>query len=361
MLLRSFRCSASSHRSSAAAAAAATTIKNRPYSSVSSDEVSHFDRLASTWWDPAGSSRLLHLMNPARISYVRDRLDGLDLEHGQRLDHERDGPFWLRGRKVLDVGCGGGILSESLRRLGADVVGLDASGEGIHVARRHAREHGLLTLSASESSDGLGGGGSGSSSSDRPGSLTYEHATIEDHAKQHAGSYDLVFAMEILEHVNNPARFLQTCVSMLKPPPVPAQGASTGGGLLLLSTIEKTRFARFITITVAEQLLQLVPHGTHDSSKFIPRLALERWCREMSHGLGQPSPGVAATTASMTTLPAQQLTEAATATDTGRVGASLIDTRGCIFDPLAGKWRTMPAGAAWTQQCNYFATIERTA
>lgn len=289
-------------------------------------------------------------MNPARIDYVHDRLDALTPDHSQALDtmNGRGAAFWLKGRKVLDVGCGGGILSESLRRLGADVTGLDASGEGIAVAREHAREHGLLTTLDNNHDPTQ----ESAAEVDRPGSLAYRHATVEEHARSHAGSYDLIFAMEILEHVNNPARFLRTCASMLKPPRPASDGARDGastveqsesGGLLFVSTIEKSPLAHLLTITVAEQLLRLVPRGTHDSAKFIPKAALARWCNEMGQSAVDP------TTQSTGVLRQQGL------------AVELVDTRGCIFDPIADRWRIMPARTPWAEMCNYFATIERVA
>ncbi|BFZ54977.1 Hexaprenyldihydroxybenzoate methyltransferase, mitochondrial [Savitreella phatthalungensis] len=303
-----------------------------PRNSVSSEEIGHFDKLAATWWDPNGSSRLLHLMNPARISYMREGLTRLPLGHAQALDTFDEeasggGASWLRGRRVLDVGCGGGILSESLRRLGGNVVGVDASEAGVGVARAHALETGLLP------------------SDDTPthptyahGSLQYIHGSVEDLADdpKHKGSYDILCAMEILEHVNNPAAFLRTCVSLLKPP----TEENPGGGLLFFSTIEKTRFAHLLTVTVAEEILKLVPRGTHNSDKFIPMAAVRRWCDDM---------GVAAREAT------------ASSPQIDSVVAQVLDMRGTFFDPISQIWRIAPPNTPLAEQCNYFGTLERVA
>lgn len=252
-------------------------------SSVSADEISHFDTLAATWWDPNGTSGLLHKMNPARIGFIRSHMVPKPIFSS---DLESVDPLWLSGKKTLDVGCGGGLLSEALSRVGADITGVDASSAGITVAKEHARQMGVQ--------------------------VEYLHTSAEELAASRTESYDVVCAMEILEHVSSPASFLKTVMTLLKP-----------GGMLFISTIEKTQFAKFLTCTIAEDILRLVPKGTHNYDKFIPKEAIKSWMSEL--------------------------------------GGEVIDTRGIIFDPLAGTWRVLNKGQTWGEACNYIMAIKKAA
>ena len=250
-------------------------------SSVSKDEISHFDNLAATWWDLDGSSGLLHKMNPARVSYIRSHIVPLPIFS---TDAECTNPLWLEGQKTLDVGCGGGILSEALRRVGGTVTGIDASSAGIQVAKGHAKQMDL--------------------------DIEYLHTAAETLAESRSEAYDIVCAMEILEHVASPPSFLKTVMTLLKP-----------GGMLFISTIEKTAFARLLTCTLAEDVLRLVPRGTHNYEKFVPKEAIRIWMNDL--------------------------------------GGQVIDVRGIIYDPLAGKWRVLRKGQSWGEACNYIMAIKK--
>ena len=188
--------------------------------SILPGEAAHFGALAGDWWDPDGASSMLHKLNPVRLAYVRDMID----QHWQ-CDEQGFRP--LEGKSALDVGCGAGLLAEPLARLGAKVTGIDAAPEVIAVARAHASAQGLA--------------------------IDYRHAAVED-LDEH---YDLVTCMEVIEHVADPQAFLGYLAARLAP-----------GGLLILSTPNRTAFSRLLMITLAEGLGQ-IPKGTHDHGKFI--------------------------------------------------------------------------------------------
>jgi 2-polyprenyl-6-hydroxyphenyl methylase/3-demethylubiquinone-9 3-methyltransferase len=177
--------------------------------------------MAGDWWDPNGASAVLHKLNPVRLSYLRDRIN----QHWQCDEH---GLKPLDGKSALDVGCGAGLLCEPLARLGARVTGVDAAPELIAAARAHAAGQGLA--------------------------IDYRASGVEDVA----GQFDLVTAMEVIEHVVSPERFLRDLAARLAP-----------GGLLILSTPNRTAWSRLLTITLAEGLGQ-IPRGTHDYDSFIP-------------------------------------------------------------------------------------------
>ncbi|MEO7786746.1 MAG: bifunctional 2-polyprenyl-6-hydroxyphenol methylase/3-demethylubiquinol 3-O-methyltransferase UbiG [Sphingomicrobium sp.] len=193
--------------------------------SIVDSEAQHFGAMAGDWWDPDGSSAMLHKLNPVRLSYLRDRID----QHWG-LDECTLRP--LAGKRALDVGCGAGLLCEPLARLGAEVTGIDAAPELVAAAQAHAEASGLK--------------------------LDYravELATLE-------GSYDLVTSMEVVEHVADPGAFVASLAARVAP-----------GGLLVMSTPNRTRLAKFLTITLAEGLGR-IPRGTHDYDKFIGPEAL---------------------------------------------------------------------------------------
>jgi 2-polyprenyl-6-hydroxyphenyl methylase/3-demethylubiquinone-9 3-methyltransferase len=184
-------------------------------------EAEHFGRMASDWWDPRGSSAMLHKLNPVRLAYIRDRVDqhwGLD-ECDLRP---------LAGRRAADVGCGAGLLSEPLARLGAAVTGLDAAPENIAAAREHALGQGLA--------------------------IDYKVGSVE---ALEAGAYDLVTALEVVEHVADPRTFVHGLAAGLKP-----------DGLLILSTPNRTAMSRLLLILVGEGTGR-IPRGTHDWDKFL--------------------------------------------------------------------------------------------
>jgi 2-polyprenyl-6-hydroxyphenyl methylase/3-demethylubiquinone-9 3-methyltransferase len=188
--------------------------------SILAEEAERFGRLAADWWDPNGASAMLHKLNPVRLKYVRDRID----QHWQSDECAR---LPLAGKTALDVGCGAGLLTEPLARLGAKVTGIDASPEVIAVARQHAEAMGL--------------------------GVDYVVGDVQELE----GEFDLITCMEVIEHVADPAAFLHALAARLAP-----------GGLLIMSTPNATARSRFMMITLAEGLGR-IPRGTHDFGKFI--------------------------------------------------------------------------------------------
>ncbi len=192
--------------------------------SIDPAEVAKFEAMATEWWSPNGKFRPLHMMNPVRLGYITRQIGS---EFGRDLTRPR--PF--EGLRILDIGCGGGLLSEPMARLGAAVVGADAAERNIPVARVHAEAQGL--------------------------DIDYRHTTAE--AMAAAGeSFDVVLAMEIVEHVADPAAFVATCHDLLRP-----------GGLLIASTINRNGKSFAIAIIGAEWVMRWLPKGTHNWSKFI--------------------------------------------------------------------------------------------
>ena len=198
---------------------------HHPHSStVDPAEVERFSRIADEWWDPTGKFAPLHRLGPVRIGYIRDRTAahwGRDALSGQPL----------KGLSVLDIGCGGGLLSEPMARLGATVTGVDASARNIAVAGLHAGKQAL--------------------------EIDYRQGTAEALAKGDA-RFDIVLALEIVEHVADVDLFLKSCGRLVKP-----------GGLLFLSTLNRTAKAWALAIAGAEYVLGWLPRGTHDWKKFL--------------------------------------------------------------------------------------------
>jgi 2-polyprenyl-6-hydroxyphenyl methylase/3-demethylubiquinone-9 3-methyltransferase len=188
--------------------------------SIVPEEAEHFAKLADDWWDPKGSSAMLHKLNPVRLKYLRDMID-------QHWQCDECGRTPLDGKRALDVGCGAGLLAEPLARLGARVTGLDASSEVIAAAQEHAATMGL--------------------------DIDYRAADVQDFE----GTFDLITAMEVIEHVADPASFLGALANRLAP-----------AGLLILSTPNATSWSKLMMITLGEGLGQ-IPKGTHDFDKFI--------------------------------------------------------------------------------------------
>ena len=193
---------------------------SRTASSIVDKEAAHFGAMAGDWWDPKGASAMLHKLNPVRLAYVRDMVD-------QHFGLDESGFRPLAGKKALDVGCGAGLLAEPLARLGADVTAVDAAPELIAVARAHAEGQGL--------------------------SIDYRAAAVE----QLDGKYDLVTAMEVIEHVADPQAFVDDLSARL-----------ADGGLMILSTPNRTAWSKLLTITLAEGFGR-IPKGTHDFDQFI--------------------------------------------------------------------------------------------
>jgi 2-polyprenyl-6-hydroxyphenyl methylase/3-demethylubiquinone-9 3-methyltransferase len=199
-------------------------MPNHVSPSIEAEEIARFSSHASAWWEPNGPLRPLHRLNPARIVYVRDRI----AEHFQR---ETGGRRPLAGLSVLDVGCGGGLLAEPMARLGADVTGLDASAEAIAEAKRHAKECRVKINYVEGSAEKLADG---------------------------AMRYDVITALEIVEHVADLDVFVAALAKLLKPK-----------GLLILSTVNRTTKSFLLGIVAAEYLLRWVPLGTHSWNKFL--------------------------------------------------------------------------------------------
>ena len=250
-------------------------------SSVNAAELSHFNNLASTWWDPYGPSRLLHQMNPLRHDFVSSCIES------------QPEPSSSSHRRYLDVGCGGGIFAESAARLPQTkgVVAIDPSNEVISVAKAHAR-HDPLFL--------------------EQGRLEYQNKTIEDLPVPRIPEeqFDVVSLFEVIEHINWPAPFLDSCLPFVKP-----------GGWLVLSTIARTWTSWLTTNLVAEEVLRLVPRGTHDWSKYINEQELRTFFR------GQDG--------------------------WGRYGGP--KAQGCMYVPTIG-WKMVPGGENWG---NYFFGVRK--
>jgi 2-polyprenyl-6-hydroxyphenyl methylase/3-demethylubiquinone-9 3-methyltransferase len=184
-----------------------------PEANASSEELAKFDRLAARWWDVNGESRPLHDLNPARLNYIAGRVN-------------------LKSARVLDVGCGGGILSEALARAGANVIGIDLAPRVLDVARLHLHESGQH--------------------------VDYREISVEALAAEMPGVFDAVTCMEMLEHVPDPGSVIAACATLLRP-----------GGRLFLSTLNRTPLAFAAAIAGAEYALNLLPRGTHHYAQFI--------------------------------------------------------------------------------------------
>ena len=191
---------------------------------IDPSEVAKFEAMAAEWWNPNGKFRPLHLMNPCRLDYITGQIAA---EYGRDLTK----PLPFAGLRILDIGCGGGLLSEPMARLGADVVGADAAPRNIPVAQVHAQASGL--------------------------SIDYRFTTAEDLAA--AGEqFDVVLNMEVVEHVSDPLAYLTACHDLLK-----------SGGIMLCSTLNRNPKSYLMAIIGAEWVMRWLPKGTHDWAKFI--------------------------------------------------------------------------------------------
>lgn len=187
-------------------------------------EVDKFAQLAARWWDPNSEFRPLHEINPLRLDYIDQRCGG------------------LAGKTVVDIGCGGGILSESMAERGANVTGIDMGEAPLSVARLHLKESGQ--------------------------SVDYQRMTAEELAEQRPATFDVVTCMEMLEHVPDPAQTIAACARLVKP-----------GGHVFMSTINRHPKAWLFAIVGAEYVLNLLPKGTHEYTRFIRPSEMERWSR----------------------------------------------------------------------------------
>ena len=239
-------------------------------------EVAKFEAMAAGWWDPDGKFAPLHAMNPCRLSYVRDQI-AAEFATAPDAPGQVGRPF--EGLRLLDIGCGGGLIAEPLTRLGATVTGLDPSGETVGIAAAHARQMGLEIDYRQETAEALAEGGA---------------------------TFDVVLALEVIEHVPDPRAFLQTVARLVRP-----------GGLALLSTLNRTRRAWALAVVGAERIFRWLPPGTHDWAKFVTP---------------------------------EELADAAS-------GAGLVwlDAKGLVYDPLSGQWRR----SAHDLAINYICSLRR--
>jgi 2-polyprenyl-6-hydroxyphenyl methylase / 3-demethylubiquinone-9 3-methyltransferase len=235
------------------------------------DEVARFARLSGEWWDERGSFRQLHRINPVRLAYIRDQLC-------QRFGRDAKQAASLSGLGVLDIGCGGGLVCEPLARLGARATGIDPAAENIAAAKAHASAAGL--------------------------DIAYEVATAEELAAR-GQSYDVVLLLEVVEHVPDVPVFIKTAAPLVKP-----------GGMMILSTLNRTLKAYALAIVGAELILRWLPVGTHQWQRFV-----------------KP----------------EELASALSA-----AGLTLAGTEGLIYDPFSDEWRL-----GSDTDVNYFAAAMR--
>lgn len=191
---------------------------------IDQGEIDRFSALAAEWWNPRGKFKPLHKFNPVRLAYIRDKASA-------HFGRDPKAPKPLQGLRLLDIGCGGGLLSEPMARMGADVLGADASEKNIRIARTHAEASGVA--------------------------VDYRAVTAESLAAD-GETFDIVLNMEVVEHVSDVDFFLKTCASMVRP-----------GGLMVIATINRTLKARALAIFAAENVLRWLPRGTHQYEKLV--------------------------------------------------------------------------------------------
>ncbi|KWV53073.1 bifunctional 3-demethylubiquinone 3-O-methyltransferase/2-octaprenyl-6-hydroxy phenol methylase [Bradyrhizobium macuxiense] len=231
-----------------------TTLSSSPASSVDPAEVAKFSKLSDEWWDPRGKMAPLHKINPLRLTYIRDAAC-------RKFERNAKSLGCLSGLRMLDIGCGAGLLCEPFTRLGAQVIGIDPSATNISAAKLHADKGHL--------------------------SIDYRCTTVEEMDARER--FDIVLAMEVVEHVNDVGAFIKRCAAMLKP-----------GGLMVVSTLNRNWKSFALAIVGAEYVLRWLPRGTHDWSKFVTPAELERYL--------------------------------------GDVNLTITEQAGVVYNPLADKW-----------------------
>src|SRR5512133_1617630 len=194
------------------------------FTNVDNREIDKFDRVSDIWWDPKGEMGTLQTINPLRTKFIME-------------------PLTVPSPKILDVGCGGGILSEALAKAGAQVTGIDMAQAALDVAKRHAEGQGLK--------------------------VEYRYENVEEYARQNAGTFDAVVCMEMLEHVPEPQKIVAACAQVLKP-----------GGHAFFSTINRTLMSLVAVILIGGNVLRLLPRGTHTYSKLIRPSELKAWSKD---------------------------------------------------------------------------------
>ena len=227
--------------------------------SVISKELEHFDKNSGDWWDPKGKFRSLHKLNPTRLDYINTQIC---IEFDREMDTQS--PF--KGLTVLDVGCGGGLLTEPMIRLGAEVFGVDAAEMCIEAAKQHSKEMNL--------------------------DIHYEQISVEELSKR-GEKFHIILCSEVLEHVNNPAAFLEPCRNLLQP-----------NGIMIASTINRNLKSYFLAILGAEYLFHWLPIGTHSWKSFIRPEEMQRWMEA--------------------------------------VGLTWLDTKGLVYNPIQDRWHISP-------------------
>ena len=241
--------------------------------SINPDEINTFERIALEWWDEQGPFKPLHQINPHRLQYIRQSICQFYGTESEKIGA-------LDGLSILDIGCGGGLICEPLKRMGAELVsGIDAGEKNIEAAKIHAQDSGL--------------------------DIEYNAIPAEAFVNERAGHYDVVLALEILEHVNNPDEFVALVQKFVKP-----------GGLVIFSTLNRTLKSLAFGKIAAEYVLGLVPAGTHDWKKFIKPSELARWARA--------------------------------------AGGEMFDTHGLVYDLRAGAFALHPSNL----DINYFMCVK---
>lgn len=281
--------------------------------------------MADEWWSLTGSSGQLHVMNPYRVKYIAQQVQHF------RSTRKVTASEPLKGLDVLDVGCGGGLLSESLARLGGNVHGIDAASQSIHVAKEHAKLDPLFS----------------------DGRLVYSCVTAESLLAA-PKLYDVVCALEIVEHVTHPPSFINTIASLVKP-----------GGLLIMSTINKTYKAYVLTIVGAEYILNWIPRGTHDWNKYISPESLSSLivsaCHPADTGFRtyddkmQPHTPTLPLQASSQEADTSPSSSSAASSTSRTLGFRMKNISGMVYNPIFGTWKTDSKDT----DVNYILTAER--